>query len=88
MSEQTPREKDGKEQLKSYCHATDAPIGVWSNGSQMTGFDVLMANPPFADDTKQGDILSHYELGHKANGKGEATASAWLTGDCRSEERP
>ncbi|HAS51379.1 MAG TPA: hypothetical protein DCS21_06410, partial [Gammaproteobacteria bacterium] len=24
--------KDGKEQLKSYCHATGAPIAFWSNG--------------------------------------------------------
>lgn len=35
-------------------------------------FDVLMANPPFAGDIKQGDILSRYELGHKPNGKGES----------------
>ncbi len=27
-----PKLKDGKEQLKSYCNATGAPIGVWSNG--------------------------------------------------------
>lgn len=33
------------------------------------GFDVLMANPPFAGDIKQSDLLSPYELGHKANGK-------------------
>lgn len=32
-------------------------------------FDVLMANPPFAGDIKQGDLISLYELGHKANGK-------------------
>jgi type I restriction enzyme M protein len=32
-------------------------------------FDVLMANPPFAGDIKQGDMLSRYELGHKVNGK-------------------
>lgn len=32
------KEKDGKEQLKSYCHATGAPIGVWSNGSQVAVF--------------------------------------------------
>ena len=25
-----PKLKDGKEQLKSYCNATGAPIGVWS----------------------------------------------------------
>ncbi len=36
------------------------------------GFDVLMANPPFAGDIKQTDLLSLYELGHKANGKAES----------------
>jgi type I restriction enzyme M protein len=35
-------------------------------------FDVLMANPPFAGDIKQGDLLALYELGHKANGKPES----------------
>ncbi len=28
--------KDGKEQLKSYCHATGAPLAVWSNGRDKT----------------------------------------------------
>lgn len=28
--------KDGKEQLKSYCNATGAPIGVWSNGASIS----------------------------------------------------
>jgi type I restriction enzyme M protein len=26
--------KDGKEQLKSYCHGTGVPIGVWSDGGK------------------------------------------------------
>jgi type I restriction enzyme M protein len=30
------RLKDGKEQLKSYCHATGAPLAVWSNGRDKT----------------------------------------------------
>lgn len=30
-----PRLRDGKEQLKSYCNATGAPIGVWTNGEQI-----------------------------------------------------
>lgn len=30
---------------------------------------MLMANPPFAGDIKQSDMLSPYELGHKANGR-------------------
>jgi len=36
------------------------------------GFDVLMANPPFAGDIKQTDLLSSYDLGHKENGKYES----------------
>jgi len=30
-----PRRNDGLEQLKSYCNAEGAPIGVWSNGNEM-----------------------------------------------------
>ena len=32
-------------------------------------FDIVMANPPFAGDIKEGRILSQYELGFKDNGK-------------------
>jgi type I restriction enzyme M protein len=32
-------------------------------------FDVLMANPPFAGDIKQTDMLAPYELARKANGR-------------------
>jgi type I restriction enzyme M protein len=35
------------------------------------GFDVLMANPPFAGDIKQSDMLSPYDLAHKKDGKQE-----------------
>lgn len=35
-------------------------------------FDVLMANPPFAGDIKQSDLLSPYDLAHKSNGKLES----------------
>jgi type I restriction enzyme M protein len=31
-----PKLKDGKEQLHSYCNATGAPIGVWSNGESIS----------------------------------------------------
>lgn len=31
-----PQIKDGKEQLKAYCNATGAPIGVWTNGEQIS----------------------------------------------------
>lgn len=31
-----PKLKDGKEQLKSYCNATGAPMGVWTNGDAIS----------------------------------------------------
>ena len=31
-----PDLKDGKDQLRSYCHATGAQIGVWTNGEQIS----------------------------------------------------
>ncbi len=31
-----PKRKEGKDQLKSYCHATGAQIGVWTNGEQIS----------------------------------------------------
>jgi type I restriction enzyme M protein len=35
-------------------------------------FDLLMANPPFAGDIKQTDMIAPYELAHKKNGKLES----------------
>lgn len=34
-----PKLKDGKEQLRSYCNATGAPIGVWTNGGQISHYN-------------------------------------------------
>ena len=31
-----PKLKDGKEQLRSYCHATGATMGVWTNGEKIS----------------------------------------------------
>ena len=33
-----PDLKDGKDQLRSYCNATGAPIGVWTNGEQISHY--------------------------------------------------
>ncbi|MBI4655721.1 MAG: N-6 DNA methylase [Elusimicrobia bacterium] len=58
-----PKLKDGKEQLRSYCNATGAPIGVWSNGGQIShynrkdpNFFVDITDIPKADQTL-ADIL-------------------------------
>ena len=34
-----PKLKDGKDQLKSYCNATGAPLGVWTNGKQISYYN-------------------------------------------------
>lgn len=59
-----PKLKDGKEQLKSYCNATGAPIGIWSNGDSISYyhrkdpnyFEDLPAIPKAGE--KLSDILS------------------------------
>ena len=33
-----PKLKDGKDQLRSYCNATGAPIGIWTNGEQISHY--------------------------------------------------
>ena len=33
-----PKLKDGKNQLRSYCNATGAPIGVWTNGEKLSHY--------------------------------------------------
>ena len=59
-----PKLKDGKEQLKSYCNATGAPIGVWTNGQQISYYH--RKDPNYFEDIpgipsaheKLSDILS------------------------------
>lgn len=43
-----PKLKDGKEQLKSYCHATGSPIGIWSNGESISYYHRI--NPNYFED--------------------------------------
>lgn len=59
-----PKLIDGKEQLKSYCNATGAPIGVWTNGEQVScynrkdpNFFEMISDIPKANQ-KLSDILS------------------------------
>jgi len=60
--------KDGKEQLKSYCNATGAPIGVWTNGGQISFYvktlSLLMGKQRFAF-TAFYSFLFIYFLGTK-----------------------
>jgi type I restriction enzyme M protein len=49
--------------------------GVRSDDYSQFSFDLLMANPPFAGDVKEGTVLSKYELGKNAKGKMQSTVS-------------
>jgi type I restriction enzyme M protein len=58
-----PKLKEGKEQLRSYCNATGAPIGVWTNGGQIShynrkdpNFFIDITDIPKSDQTLE-DIL-------------------------------
>lgn len=59
-----PKLKDGKEQLKSYCNATGSPIGIWTNGGQISYYH--RKDPNYFEDIpnipnfneKLSDILS------------------------------
>ncbi len=33
-----PKLRDGKDQLRSYCNATGAPIGIWTNGRKISHY--------------------------------------------------
>ena len=39
-----PKLKDGKEQLKSYCNATGATMGVWTNGESISYYNRIDPN--------------------------------------------
>lgn len=46
-----PKLKDGKEQLKSYCNATGATIGIWSNGDSISYYH--RKDPNYFEDIPQ-----------------------------------
>lgn len=43
-----PKLMEGKRQLRSYCNATGAPIGVWTNGEQISHYN--RKDPNFFED--------------------------------------
>ena len=64
-----PKLKDGKEQLKSYCNATGAPIAVWTNGGQISHYNRKdpnffedITNIPNADQTLADILKERYTL--------------------------
>lgn len=64
--------KDGKEQLKSYTHATGSPLAVWTNGVEIDYYERLnpnyfepLSNIPKADETiddVKNETLTYLEL--------------------------
>ncbi len=49
-----PKLKDGKEQLKSYCNATGATIGIWSNGDSISYYH--RKDPNYFEDMQREKI--------------------------------
>lgn len=67
--------KDGKEQLKSYTHATGAPLAVWTNGVEIDYYERLnpnyfapLSNIPKFDETindVKKEVFTYLELMQK-----------------------
>lgn len=64
-----PKLLDGKKQLYSYCNATGAPIGVWSNGGQISQYNRKdpnyfedLTDIPKADQTLEDIIKQRFTL--------------------------
>jgi type I restriction enzyme M protein len=66
------KSKDGKEQLKSYTHATGSPLAVWTNGVEIDYYERLnpnyfepLSNIPKADeniDDVKNEVFTYLEL--------------------------
>ena len=72
-----PKLKDGKEQLKSYCHATGATMGVWSNGEKISFYH--RKDPNYFE-----DIPDIPRAGHKLK---EILRERWTIEDLRAKDK-
>ena len=64
-----PKLSDGKAQLKSYCNATGAPVGVWTNGQQISHYNRKdpnyfedISDLPAANQTLEDILNEHFTL--------------------------
>jgi len=64
-----PKLQDGKEQLRSYCNATGAPIAVWTNGQQISHYHRRdpnyfedLTDIPDAEQTLADILKEHFTL--------------------------
>jgi type I restriction enzyme M protein len=71
--------KDGREWRRNYNEGFERLLDIRSDNDgddySHFSFDLLMANPPFAGDVKEGTMLSKYELGKNAKGKMQSSVS-------------
>lgn len=79
-----PKLLEGKNQLRSYCNATGAPIGVWTNGSQISHYnrkdpnyfnditDIPSANQTLADILKERFTLKDLIIKDKIPNEGKS----------------
>ncbi len=65
----SPKWSNGKEQLKSYCHATGAPIAVWTNGETISYWNRRDPNHffdithiPMADETLEEVLNERFTI--------------------------
>ncbi len=72
-----PKLKDGKEQLKSYCNGTGAPMGVWTNGNQISYYH--RKDPNYFEDIP--DIPIH------GQSLGELLAAPWKYADLLKNDK-
>ena len=64
-----PKLRDGKEQLHFYCNATGAPMGVWTNGEQISHYNrknpnhfVDITDIPKNNQTLEDILKGHFRL--------------------------
>lgn len=64
-----PKLKDGKDQLRSYCNATGAPIAVWTNGEKISYYNRKdpnyfkdITNIPKADQSLKDILTERFTL--------------------------
>lgn len=85
-----PKLLDGKNQLRSYCNATGAPIGVWTNGNQISHYnrkdpnyfeditDIPKSNQSLADILKERFTLRDLIIKDKIPNEGKSLKSIIL----------
>lgn len=72
-----PKLKDGKEQLKSYCNSTGAPIAVWTNGEQIAYYN--RKDPNYFEDIRDIPTVSQTLM--------DVISKRWTIKDLKEHDR-